>query len=393
MRRKNLETLKLKYGCNPNQKEASISCEGKLPVSVLSGRPGYINLLDALNAWQLVCDLKAATGLASAASFKHVSPSGAAVALELDETERRMYMLSEKAVLSPVATAYVRARGADRMSSFGDFIALSEACDLSCAKMINREVSDGIIAPDYSDEALELLRKKKKGTYCILRMDADYQPALLETRTVYGITFSQEHNAYIPSDRDFENIVTKEKSLPDWARRDLTVALVTAKYTQSNSVVYACRGQSVGTGAGQQSRIHCTRLAGDKADNWILRHHEKVLSLPFLPELTRNDRDNVREQYISPDTEDVVSAWQKYFTAPPQRLTDEEKKTFISSFGALSLASDAFFPFRDNIDRAYRSAVRYISQPGGSLRDEDVIRAADEHGMTMLFTGIRLFHH
>ena len=393
MRRKNLETLKLKYGCNPNQKESSISCEGKLPVSVLSGRPGYINLLDALNAWQLVCDLKAATGLASAASFKHVSPSGAAVALELDETERRMYMLSEKAVLSPVATAYVRARGADRMSSFGDFIALSEACDLSCAKMINREVSDGIIAPDYSDEALELLRKKKKGTYCILRMDADYQPALLETRTVYGITFSQEHNAYIPSDRDFENIVTKEKSLPDWARRDLTVALVTAKYTQSNSVVYACRGQSVGTGAGQQSRIHCTRLAGDKADNWILRHHEKVLSLPFLPELTRNDRDNVREQYISPDTEDVVSAWQKYFTAPPQRLTDEEKKTFISSFGALSLASDAFFPFRDNIDRAYRSAVRYISQPGGSLRDEDVIRAADEHGMTMLFTGIRLFHH
>ena len=393
MRRKNLETLKLKYGCNPNQKESSISCEGKLPVSVLSGRPGYINLLDALNAWQLVCDLKAATGLASAASFKHVSPSGAAVALELDETERRMYMLSEKAVLSPVATAYVRARGADRMSSFGDFIALSEACDLSCAKMINREVSDGIIAPDYSDEALELLRKKKKGTYCILRMDADYQPALLETRTVYGITFSQEHNAYIPSDRDFENIVTKEKSLPDWARRDLTVALVTAKYTQSNSVVYACRGQSVGTGAGQQSRIHCTRLAGDKADNWILRHHEKVLSLPFLPELTRNDRDNVREQYISPDTEDVVSFWQKYFTAPPQRLTDEEKKTFISSFGALSLASDAFFPFRDNIDRAYRSAVRYISQPGGSLRDEDVIRAADEHGMTMLFTGIRLFHH
>lgn len=393
MRRKNLETLKLKYGCNPNQKEASISCEGKLPVSVLSGRPGYINLLDALNAWQLVCDLKAATGLASAASFKHVSPSGAAVALELDETERRMYMISEKAVLSPVATAYVRARGADRMSSFGDFIALSEACDLSCAKMINREVSDGIIAPDYSDEALELLRKKKKGTYCILRMDAGYQPPLLETRTVYGITFSQEHNAYIPSDKDFENIVTKEKSLPDWARRDLTVALVTAKYTQSNSVVYACRGQSVGTGAGQQSRIHCTRLAGDKADNWILRHHEKVLSLPFLPELTRNDRDNVREQYISPDTEDVVSAWQKYFTAPPQRLTDEEKKTFISSFGALSLASDAFFPFRDNIDRAYRSAVRYISQSGGSLRDEDVIRAADEHGMTMLFTGIRLFHH
>ena len=393
MRRKTLETLKLKYGCNPNQKEASISCEGKLPVSVLSGRPGYINLLDALNAWQLVCDLKAATGLASAASFKHVSPSGAAVALELDETERRMYMISEKAVLSPAATAYVRARGSDRMSSFGDFIALSEPCDLSCAKMINREVSDGIIAPGYSDEALELLRKKKKGTYCILRIDADYQPPLLETRTVYGITFSQEHNAYIPSDKDFENIVTKEKSLPDWARRDLTVALVTAKYTQSNSVVYACRGQSVGTGAGQQSRIHCTRLAGDKADNWILRHHEKVLSLPFLPELTRNDRDNVREQYISPDTEDVVSSWQKYFTAPPQRLTDEEKETFISSFGALSLASDAFFPFRDNIDRAYRSAVRYISQSGGSLRDEDVIRAADEHGMTMLFTGIRLFHH
>lgn len=393
MRRKNLETLKLKYGCNPNQKEASISCEGKLPVSVLSGRPGYINLLDALNAWQLVCDLKAATGLASAASFKHVSPSGAAVALELDETERRMYMISEKAVLSPVATAYVRARGADRMSSFGDFIALSEPCDLSCAKMINREVSDGIIAPGYSDEALELLRKKKKGTYCILRMDADYQPPLLETRTVYGITFSQEHNAYIPSAKDFENIVTKEKSLPDWARRDLTVALVTAKYTQSNSVVYACRGQSVGTGAGQQSRIHCTRLAGDKADNWILRHHEKVLSLPFLPELTRNDRDNVREQYISPDTEDVVSSWHKYFTDSPQRLTDEEKETFISSFGALSLASDAFFPFRDNIDRAYRSAVRYISQSGGSLRDEEVIRAADEHGMTMLFTGIRLFHH
>lgn len=389
-----METLTLKYGCNPNQANASVSCEGKLPVTVLNGRPGYINLLDALNGWQLVSELQKATGLAAAASFKHVSPAGAAVALELDETERRMYMVSPKAELSPVATAYVRARGADRMSSFGDFIALSEQCDLSCAKMINREVSDGVIAPSYSEEALKLLSAKRRGSYVVLQMDKSYVPPVRETRVVYGITFTQDHNSFIPSDRDFSSIVTKNKELPQWARRDLTVALCALKYTQSNSVCYAFRGQTIGVGAGQQSRIHCTRLAGDKADLWLLRHHEKVLSLPFLPDLSRNDKDNVIEQYLAEEKEeDVTADWQKYFEHRPEELTKEEKKAWLRKAKGVSLASDAFFPFRDNIDRAARSGVSYVSEPGGSVRDDIVIQAADEHGMTMCFTSVRLFHH
>ena len=387
--------LDLKYGCNPNQGQASISVdEGRLPVKVLNGRPGYINLLDALNGWQLVRELKSATGLAAATSFKHVSPAGAAVALELDETERKMYFVSQKASLSPIATAYVRARGADRMSSFGDFIALSDECDLSCAKMVNREVSDGIIAPGYTEEALALLKAKRKGSYCILEIDRDYRPSGLETRTVFGVTFTQEHNSFIPTAKDFDNIVTTNQNLPEWARRDLTVALVALKYTQSNSVCYASRGQTIGVGAGQQSRIHCTRLAGNKADLWLLRHHEKVLSLPFVEGLSRNDKDNVIEQYLADEREeDVVGDWERWFKERPDELTKEDKRAWLDSMRGVSLASDAFFPFRDNIDRAARSGVSFVCEPGGSLRDEDVIRAADEHGMTMVFNGVRLFHH
>lgn len=389
-----MDTLALKYGCNPGQGEASVSCASGLPIRVLNGRPGYINLLDALNGWQLVRDLEKATGLAAATSFKHVSPAGAAVALELDETERRMYMVNSKTVLSPIATAYVRARGADRMSSFGDFIALSDTCDLPCARIIAREVSDGVIAPGYSDEALAVLKAKRKGTYCVLSIDRDWEPPRLETRSVFGITFTQERNTFIPSDKDFRNIVTKRRDLPQWAVRDLTVALVALKYTQSNSVCYASRGQTIGVGAGQQSRIHCTRLAGDKADLWLLRHSPKVLGLPFQDGLTRNDRDNVIEQYLSGcREEDVVADWRRYFTAKPEEMDEDEKRAWISSMHDISLASDAFFPFRDNIDRAAASGVGFVSEPGGSLRDDEVIRAADEHGMTMAFTGIRLFHH
>lgn len=389
-----MDTLTLKHGCNPGQGEASVSCASTLPIRVLNGRPGYINLLDALNGWQLVRDLEKATGLAAATSFKHVSPAGAAVALELDETERRMYMVPPKAVLSPIATAYVRARGADRMSSFGDFIALSDTCDLSCARIIAREVSDGIIAPGYSDEALAVLKAKRKGAYCVLSIDRDWEPPLLETRSVFGITFTQERNTFIPSDKDFRNIVTKRHDLPQWAVLDLTVALVALKYTQSNSVCYASRGQTIGVGAGQQSRIHCTRLAGDKADLWLLRHSPKVLDLPFRDGLSRNDRDNVMEQYLSGRREeDVVADWRRYFTARPEEMKEEEKRAWIGSMHGISLASDAFFPFRDNIDRAAASGVGFVSEPGGSLRDDEVIRAADEHGMTMAFTGVRLFHH
>ena len=390
-----MDKLDLKYGCNPNQGQASISVdEGRLPVKVLNGRPGYINLLDALNGWQLVRELKSATGLAAATSFKHVSPAGAAVALELDETERKMYFVSQKASLSPIATAYVRARGADRMSSFGDFIALSDECDLSCAKKVNREVSDGIIAPGYTEEALALLKAKRKGSYCVLEIDRDYRPSGLETRTVFGVTFTQEHNSFIPTAKDFDNIVTTNQNLPEWARRDLTVALVALKYTQSNSVCYASRGQTIGVGAGQQSRIHCTRLAGNKADLWLLRHHEKVLSLPFVEGLSRNDKDNVIEQYLADEREeDVVGDWERWFKERPDELTKEDKRAWLDSMRGVSLASDAFFPFRDNIDRAARSGVSFVCEPGGSLRDEDVIRAADEHGMTMVFNGVRLFHH
>lgn len=389
-----MDTLALKYGCNPGQGEASVSCASGLPIRVLNGRPGYINLLDALNGWQLVRDLEKATRLAAATSFKHVSPAGAAVALELDETERRMYMVPSKTVLSPIATAYVRARGADRMSSFGDFIALSDTCDLPCARIIAREVSDGVIAPGYSDEALAILCAKRKGTYCVLSIDRDWEPPRLETRSVFGITFTQERNTFIPSDKDFENIVTKRRDLPQWTVRDLTVALVALKYTQSNSVCYASRGQTIGVGAGQQSRIHCTRLAGDKADLWLLRHSPKVLDLPFQDSLTRNDRDNVIEQYLSGRREeDVVADWRRYFTQRPAEMDEDEKSAWIASMHGISLASDAFFPFRDNIDRAAASGVGFVSEPGGSLRDDEVIRAADEHGMTMAFTGVRLFHH
>ena len=389
-----MDTLKLKYGCNPNQDNASISCDGKLPVTVLNGKPGYINLLDALNGWQLVKELKAATSMPAAASFKHVSPAGAAIGLELDEKERKMYFVSPKTELTPVACAYVRARGADRMSSFGDFISLSDECDAVTAKIIKGEVSDGIIAPSYSEEALEILKAKRKGSYCILQMDESYVPAKKEERVIYGITFTQDYNDYIPSEKDFENIVTENRNLPSEAKRDLTVALVTLKYTQSNSVCYAYRGQSIGVGAGQQSRIHCTRLAGSKADLWLLRHSDRVLSLDFRKDLSRNDRDNVIEQYLADEAEeDVIGNWSRYFSTKPEVFTKEEKKEYLKGIRGIALASDAFFPFRDNIDRAAASGVSYISEPGGSLRDDLVIRAADEHGMTMCFSGIRLFHH
>lgn len=386
--------LKLKYGCNPNQSESSISTPFPLPVKVLNGRPGYINLLDALNGYQLVRELKEVSGLAAATSFKHVSPAGAAVYCPLSEKEKRMYFVKDSDELTELSVAYIRARGADRMSSFGDFISLSDKCDKATAKIISREVSDGVIAPGYDDEALEILRKKRGGSYCVLSIDPGYIPEKKEMKTVYGITFKQNHNDYLPSEKDFENTVTENKEITDEARRDLTVALIALKYTQSNSVCYAKRGQTIGVGAGQQSRIHCTRLAGGKADLWNLRQSEKVLSLPFKENLSRNDKDNVIEQYLSEGPEiDIFSSWQDYFTAPPEPFTKEEKRKYLDSISDIALASDAFFPFRDNIDRAARSGVRYVSEPGGSKRDSDVIAAADEHGMTMFFTGVRLFHH
>ena len=388
------DTLTLKYGCNPNQKNAAISIKGKLPIEVLNGRPGYINLLDGLNGWQLVRELKATTGYPAAASFKHVSPAGAAIALPLDEVEKKMYFVPSSSTPSPLATAYIRARGADRMSSFGDFIALSDKCDEDTAKIVSKEVSDGIIAPSYTPSALEILRSKRKGSYLVIQIDPSFEPSPLETRTVFGITFTQNHNDFVPSKEDFENIVTKNKELSKEAIRDLTVALVALKYTQSNSVIYAYRGQTIGVGAGQQSRIHCTRLAGNKADLWLLRHSGKVLSLPFKKGLSRNDKDNIIEQYLSDEREeDVISAWEKYFSQQPEDFTKEEKKDYLKNIKGIALASDAFFPFRDNIDRAAKSGVSYISEPGGSVRDEDVIAAADEHGMTLCFTGKRLFHH
>ena len=391
---KNEMSLRLKYGCNPNQAESSISTPFPLPVKVLNGRPGYINLLDALNGYQLVRELKEVTGLAAATSFKHVSPAGAAVYCPLSEKEKRMYFVKDSDELTELSVAYIRARGADRMSSFGDFISLSDKCDKATAKIISREVSDGVIAPGYDDEALEILRKKRGGSYCVLSIDPGYIPEKKEMKTVYGITFKQNHNDYLPSEKDFENTVTENKEITDEARRDLTVALIALKYTQSNSVCYAKRGQTIGVGAGQQSRIHCTRLAGGKADLWNLRQSEKVLSLPFKENLSRNDKDNVIEQYLSEDPEiDIFSSWQDYFTAPPEPFTKEEKRKYLDSISDIALVSDAFFPFRDNIDRAARSGVRYVSEPGGSKRDSDVIAAANEHGMTMFFTGVRLFHH
>lgn len=393
-----MEELILKYGCNPNQKPARVFVEGsELPIEVLCGRPGYINLLDALNSWQLVSELSHATGLPAAASFKHVSPAGAAVGLPLSEVERRIYFVDDlKEPLTPIASAYARARGADRMSSYGDFIALSAPCDLATALIVKREVSDGIIAPGYTPEALETLRAKRKGTYCVLRMDPDYRPAPVERKQVFGITFEQGRNEVDLSDVAlFANIPTRAKDFPASARRDLQIALITLKYTQSNSVCYTRGGQAIGIGAGQQSRIHCTRLAGGKADRWWLRQMPKVMDLPFVPGIRRADRDNCIDLYLGDEADDVLAegAWQQFFTEKPAPLTTEEKTQWLEGLTDVALGSDAFFPFGDNIERAHRSGVRYISQPGGSVRDDHVIATCDKYGIAMAFTGIRLFHH
>jgi AICAR transformylase/IMP cyclohydrolase PurH len=394
-----MKEFELKYGCNPNQKPAKIFMrDGKeLPIEVLNGRPGYINFLDAFNSWQLVKELKDALGLPAATSFKHVSPTSAAVGIKLSDKLKKACFVDDVAGLddSPLACAYARARGTDRMSSFGDWIALSDVCDVTTAKLIKREVSDGIIAPDYTPEALEILKQKKKGGYNIVKIDPDYIPAEIEQKQVYGITFEQgRNNAKIGADW-LQNIVTKNKNLPESAKRDLIVALITLKYTQSNSVCYAVDGQAIGVGAGQQSRIHCTRLAGGKADNWHLRQSDRVLNLPFKPEIHRPDRDNVIDVYISDDSEDVLADgnWQKYFTEQPAPFTREERKAYLSKITGVALGSDAFFPFDDNIERAKRSGVSYIAQPGGSTRDDLVIEASDKYNMVMAFTGLRLFHH
>ena len=386
--------IDLKYGCNPNQKKAYIESAGDMPLTVLNGRPGYINLMDALNGWQLVQELKKATGLAAATSFKHVSPAGAAVALPLSDTERRMYFVPASKNLTPLATAYIRARGADRMASFGDFISLSDTCDVCTASIIAKEVSDGIIAPGYEPEALELLKGKKGGGYLVLQMDRSYVPSEVEKRTIYGLEMVQDHNSWIPSDETFSDVRSACRDIPASARLDLTVALIALKYTQSNSVCYAYRGQTIGVGAGQQSRLACTRLAGTKADLWSLRQSEKVLRLLFLKGKTRNDKDNIIEQYLADDPEiDVIEDWKSYFSEKPERLTSEEKKAYRAGLSGISLASDGFFPFRDNIDRAAKSGVSYVAEPGGSARDEEIIKAADEHNMTLVFTHSRLFHH
>ena len=388
--------LALKYGCNPNQKPSRIfMADGSdLPITVLNGKPGYINFLDAFNSWQLVMELKAATGLPAAASFKHVSPAGAAVAVPMSDTLKKIYFVDDLE-LSPLATAYARARGADRMSSYGDFIALSEICDVPTALMIKREVSDGIIAPGYTDEALEILKSKRKGTYNIIQMDPNYRPDPVEHKQCFGITFEQGRNE-LKIDADLlKNLVTDNKELPDFAVRDLLISLITLKYTQSNSVCYAKDGQAIGIGAGQQSRIHCTRLAGNKADIWWLRQHPKVLNLPFKEDIRRPDRDNTIDVYISEEWEDVVAGdnWKFAFTQQPEPLTREEKKEWLAKLTDVSLGSDAFFPFGDNIERARKSGVKYVAQPGGSIRDDNVIETCNKYGMAMAFTGIRLFHH
>ncbi len=393
-----MKELALKYGCNPNQKPSRIYMdEGELPIQVLGGRPGYINFLDALNGWQLVSELKRATGLPAATSFKHVSPAGTAVGLPLDETLRKIYFVDDtEEPLSPVASAYARARGADRMSSYGDFIALSDPCDKATALLIKREVSDGVIAPGFTPEALEILKAKRKGTYNIIQIDPDYRPAPIEHKQVFGVTFEQGRNEIdLTGDSLFENIPTRNKDFPEAARRDLMIALITLKYTQSNSVCYVKDGQAIGIGAGQQSRIHCTRLAGQKADIWWLRQHPKVMGLPFVPGIRRADRDNTIDIYISEDHDDVLAegAWQQFFTERPEVLTREEKKEWIALNKGVSLGSDAFFPFGDNIERAHKSGVAYVAQAGGSVRDDHVIATCDKYGIAMSFTGIRLFHH
>ncbi len=393
-----MKELTLKYGCNPNQKPSRVYIEeGELPIEVLNGRPGYINLLDALNSWQLVKELRAATGIAAAASFKHVSPAGAAIGLPLSDTLKKIYFVDDIPLpLTPIASAYARARGADRMSSYGDFIALSDTCDEATALLIKREVSDGVIAPNYTPEALDILRAKRKGTYCVLQIDPSYCPAPVETKQCFGITFEQGRNEICLNDPAlFANIPTQNTALPEVAQRDLIIALITLKYTQSNSVCYVKDGQAIGIGAGQQSRIHCTRLAGNKADLWWLRQCPKVMSLPFKSDIRRADRDNTIDVYMSDDYEDVLAEgnWQQFFTQQPEPLTREERKAWIAQNTGVALGSDAFFPFGDNVERAHRSGVQYIAQAGGSVRDDHVIATCDKYSITMAFTGVRLFHH
>ena len=390
-----MQELELKYGCNPNQKPSRIYVEdGELPVTVLNGKPGYINFLDALNSWQLVKELKEATGLPSAASFKHVSPAGAAVGLPLSETDRKIYFVDEEE-LSPIACAYVRARGADRMSSYGDWAALSDVCDADTARLLKKEVSDGVIAPGFTEEALEILRQKKKGNYNVVQIDPDYVPEEIEHKQVFGITFEQGRNNIKIDESLLTNIISENKNLPESAKRDLMIALIALKYTQSNSVAYAKDGQCIGIGAGQQSRVHCVRLAGNKADNWWLRQNPKVLALPFKQGIRRADRDNTIDVYISDEYEDVLrdGTWENFFETKPEVLTKEEKKEWLSKMNGVSLASDAFFPFGDNIERAHKSGVEFIVEPGGSIRDDNVIDTCNRYNMTLVFNGVRLFHH
>lgn len=392
-----MKELALKYGCNPNQKPSRIYMDDDrdLPIEVLSGRPGYINFLDAFNGWQLVRELKAATGLPAATSFKHVSPAGAAVGLPLDETLRKIYWVDDMGELSPLACAYARARGADRMSSFGDFIALSDVCDKDTASLIKREVSDGVIAPGFTDEALEILKAKKKGNYCVIKIDENYRPAPLEHKQVFGITFEQGRQELPIDDELLSNVVTENKEIPEAAKRDLKIALITLKYTQSNSVCFVKDGQDIGVGAGQQSRVHCTRLAGQKADNWFLRQCPKVLDLQFVDGIRRADRDNAIDVYIGEEYMDVLAdgAWEKIFKVKPEVFTREEKRAWLDQMKGVTLGSDAFFPFSDNIERAHKSGVQYIAEPGGSVRDDAVIECCNKYNMAMAFTGIRLFHH
>ena len=393
-----MKELSLKYGCNPNQKPSRIyMAEGELPIEVLNGKPGYINFLDALNGWQLVRELKEATGMPAATSFKHVSPAGAAIGLPLSDTLKKIYFVDDVQIpLTPIACAYARARGADRMSSYGDFIALSDTCDAATATLIKREVSDGIIAPGYTEEALEILRAKRKGTYNVIKIDPQYSPDPIEHKQVFGITFEQGRNEIRLNDPAlFQNVPTTRKTFTEEAKRDLMIALITLKYTQSTSVCYVKDGQAIGIGAGQQSRIHCTRLAGNKADIWWLRQHPKVMALPFVEKIRRADRDNTIDIYISEDYMDVLAdgEWQKFFTERPEPLTREEKKEWIARNTGVALGSDAFFPFGDNIERAHKSGVEYVAQAGGSVRDDHVIETCDKYGITMAFTGIRLFHH
>ncbi len=391
-----MKEFELKYGCNPNQKPSRIYMQnGELPITVLNGKPGYINFLDAFNGWQLVRELKAATGLPAATSFKHVSPAGAAVGLPLSDVERKIYWVDDMGELTPMASAYARARGADRMSSFGDFISLSDVCDVATAKLIKREVSDGIIAPGYEPEALEILKAKKKGNYNVIQIDPAYVPNPIEHKEVFGITFEQGRNELAIDKEMLNNVVTENKDIPEAAQIDLVIALITLKYTQSNSVCYAKGGQAIGIGAGQQSRIHCTRLAGQKADNWFLRQSPKVLGLQFVDKIGRADRDNAIDLYIGDDYMDVLAdgAWENIFKVKPEVFTKEEKRAWLDQMQDVALGSDAFFPFGDNIERAHKSGVKYVAQPGGSIRDDNVIETCNKYGMAMAFTGIRLFHH